>query len=219
MSRRPLLPYPEQARSWPAAGRQVLAAYDQDTVTVYQAYRPAIADFALEHQRFGGEFSFSRMSWIKPGFLWMMYRAGWATKEGQERVLAVHLERAGFDRILAEAVESSFRPGSYASREDWQQQLSRGEVRLQWDPDHDPYGKPLERRAVQLGLRGSVLGLYGREWIRGIDDLTPFVREQHARVRAHDLDGLLVPEERVYPIADPRVARRLGVDAAGSGGC
>lgn len=219
MSRRPLLPYSDQARRWPAAGRQVLAAYDQDTVTVYQAYRPAIADFALEHQRFGGAFSYSRMSWIKPGFLWMMYRSGWATKEGQERVLAVQLERAGFDRILAEAVESSFRPGSYASREDWQHELSRGEVRLQWDPDHDPYGKPLERRAVQLGLRGSVLALYGREWIRAIDDLTPFVREQHARVRNHDLGGLLVPEERVYPMADPRAARRLGVDAAGSRGC
>lgn len=219
MSRRPLLPYSDQARRWPPAGRQVLAAYDQDTVTVYQAYRPAIADFALEHQRFGGEFSYSRMSWIKPGFLWMMYRSGWATKEGQERVLAVQLERAGFERILAEAVESSFRPGSYASREDWQHELSRGEVRLQWDPDHDPYGKPLERRAVQLGLRGSVLALYGREWIRSIDDLTPFVREQHARVRDHDLGGLLVPEERVYPIADPRAARRLGVDAAGCGGC
>ena len=54
--------------------------------------------------RFGGdEFSFSRMSWIKTNFLWMMYRCGWASKKDQERVLAVTVSRAGFDEILANA--------------------------------------------------------------------------------------------------------------------
>jgi hypothetical protein len=29
------------------------------------------------------------LTWIKPPFLWMMYRCGWATKPGQETVLDV----------------------------------------------------------------------------------------------------------------------------------
>jgi hypothetical protein len=31
--------------------------------------------------------------------------------------------------------------------------VARSEVRLQWNPDHDPTGNKLERRALQLGLR------------------------------------------------------------------
>ena len=85
--------YVDQARGWPQSGRHILAQFDADSIYVYQAYRPSIARFAVEHQKFGGEFSLNRMSWIKPNFLWMMYRAGWATKEGQEHILAVRLRR------------------------------------------------------------------------------------------------------------------------------
>ena len=54
--------------------------------------------------RFGGPlFSYSRMSWIKTNFLWMMYRCGWAAKKGQERVLAVWITREGFQEILSNA--------------------------------------------------------------------------------------------------------------------
>src|ERR1044071_4802605 len=90
-----------QSARWPASGRHVLAQYDDESVVVYQAYRPAIGRFAAEHGYFGGEFSLGRMSWIKPNFLWMMYRCGWATKQGEEVVLAVWLAREAFDRILA----------------------------------------------------------------------------------------------------------------------
>ncbi|MFM7854759.1 MAG: DUF4291 family protein [Flammeovirgaceae bacterium] len=27
--------------------------------------------------------SLNRMTWMKPNFLWMMYRSGWATKHNQ----------------------------------------------------------------------------------------------------------------------------------------
>src|SRR6476620_9141200 len=70
----------------PKTGRHIIAQYNETSVVVYQAYRPAIAHFALEHGYFGGEFSLGRMSWIKPNFLWMMYRSGWGTKVGQEVV-------------------------------------------------------------------------------------------------------------------------------------
>src|SRR5688500_14541828 len=94
----------EQQVAWPTSGRHILAQFDDTSVTVYQAYRPDIGRYAAANQRFGGEFSFNRMSWVKPNFLWMMYRSGWGTKEGQEVTLAVRIRRDGFDQILAQAV-------------------------------------------------------------------------------------------------------------------
>src|SRR4051794_16812577 len=137
--------YQSQTARWPSSGRHILAQFDAETLIVYQAYRPETALWAVEHQRFGGPtFSYSRMSWIKPNFLWMMYRCGWATKEGQERVLAVRLRRAWFDGILAAAVPSSFVRELYADQAAWQAEVDRSEVRLQWDPDHGPSGNKLE---------------------------------------------------------------------------
>jgi hypothetical protein len=49
------------------------------------------------------------MSWIKPGFLWMMYRSGWGTKSGQQVVLAVRLPREFFDHLLATSTLSRTR--------------------------------------------------------------------------------------------------------------
>jgi hypothetical protein len=200
----------QQQQHWPKTGRHILAQYDDASIIVYQAYRPAIAEYAVKHQRFGGEFSYNRMSWIKPNFLWMMYRAGWATKEGQERILAVRLHCGFFDDILRAAVPSSFDTSRFATNEDWQRAVAHSDVRLQWDPDHGPKGHPLERRAIQLGLRGRMLRRYGEEDVLGIEDITPFVREQHAHIHG-DQSLLILPRERVYmPGAD--AATNIGLD-------
>lgn len=189
--------YRDQQVRWPAAGRHVLAQYDDSTIVVYQAYRPAIGHFAARNGYFGGEFSLGRMSWIKPNFLWMMYRNGWGRKEGQEVTLAVRIQRTAFDEILRQAVPSTYWSHIYASEAEWKRALEQSSVRVQWDPDHDPSGRPLERRAVQLGLRGSVLARYAREWIVEIEDISDFVAEQ--REFAHgDYAQLVVPRERVY---------------------
>lgn len=199
--------YVEQLARWPRTGRHILAQYDADSVVVYQAYRPAIGRFAAEHGYFGGEFSPDRMTWVKPNFLWMQYRSGWGTKEGQEVTLAVRLRRAAFDEILAAAVHSSHVPEIYGDRAAWQKAVARSDVRLQWDPDHDPSGNKVERRAVQLGLRGQASARYAREWIVAIDDISAFVAEQRGRPR----DELVTPREDVYPVADEAVARKLGL--------
>src|SRR5690348_1890104 len=102
-------PYLSQLAHWPREGRHILAQYDDESVVVYQAYRPAIGHFAARNGYFSGEFSFSRMSWIKPNFLWMMYRCGWASKQGQEVVLAIRIKRSGFDSLLAQAVYSTYK--------------------------------------------------------------------------------------------------------------
>ncbi len=207
--------YLTQAQRWPAAGRHILAQFDETSVVVYQAYRPAIGRFAAEHGYFGGDFKFGRMSWIKPNFLWMMYRSGWGTKPDQEVTLAVRLRRSAFDAILAEAVHSTFVAAVYGDQAAWKTAVDRSAVRLQWDPDHHPAGNPLERRAIQLGLRGDFLTRYGREWIVAVEDVSDFVAEQREHVGGHALTQLMTPREEVYPVADAVVARKLGTDASG----
>ena len=203
--------YLEQSVRWPASGRHIMAQSDEASVIVYQAYRPSIALYAVEHQRFGGDFSYSRMSWIKPNFLWMMYRAGWATKEGQEHVLAVRIRRPFFDDLLRQAVASSHDPRRFTSHADWQEAVAASDVRLQWDPDHDPLGKPLERRAVQLGVRGEMLRRYGEQEVLSITDITPFVAQQRVHVTGQ-LHLLRTPEEAVYRPADAAAAMAVGID-------
>jgi Domain of unknown function (DUF4291) len=206
-------PYLNQASKWPKTGRHVLAQFDENTVVVYQAYRPAIGLFAAERGYFGGEFSLNRMSWIKPNFLWMMYRSEWGTKLGQEVILAVWLKRSAFDEILASAVHSNFIPEVYGSEKEWQQAVKNSDVRLQWDPDHHPSGAKLERRAIQLGLRGNVLANYAREWIVNIEDISEFVQQQR-QYRGGDRAQLLTPCETVYPVIDPNIFQKLGLSVA-----
>ena len=196
--------YQAQNERWPQTGRHILAQFDADKIIVYQAYRPEVGRYAAEHGCFGGAFSLSRMSWIKPNFLWMMYRCGWATKENQETVLAVSLRREAFDSILAEAVPSIFDPEQYGSATEWKEAAARSQVRLQWDPDHHPSGAKVERRAIQIGLRGDFLARYAREWIVGIEDITGFVTEQSLN---RDYTQLVMPREEIYPVSDTLAAQ------------
>jgi len=207
-------PYLAQNERWPGLGRHILAQFDAESVVVYQAYRPEIGRFAARHGYFGGGFGMGRMSWIKPNFLWMMYRSGWGVTENQEVTLAVRLRRDAFDGILRQAVHSSFDPEVYKTHESWKRAVAGSDVRLQWDPDHGPSGAPLERRAIQLGLRGDVLAGYAREWLLDVEDVSDFVAEQRANAKA-PFDRLVTPREEGYPVADPDVAARLGASEAG----
>jgi hypothetical protein len=205
-------PYLEQIKRWPVAGQHIMAQFDFETVVVYQAYRPAIGLFAAREQRFGGEFSFSRMSWIKPNFLWMMYRSGWGTKEGQEITLAVRLQRSALEDILKRAVHSSYVPAIYGSLENWKARLAESPVRLQWDPDHNPNGTKQERRAIQLGLAGDALLQYAQNRIVSIEDISGFVAEQRAHAESNGFANLLTPREEVYPISNSEIAQKIGID-------
>jgi hypothetical protein len=211
----PLLsePYSEQVAVWPGDGRHILAQYDHESIVVYQAYNPAIGRYAQEHGRFGGEFSFSRMSWIKPNFLWMMFRSGWGTKENQEVTLALRLRRAFFDSLLAEAVPSTWDRTLFETQDEWSHAVARSSVRLQWDPDHHPSGAKLDRRAIQLGLRGSTLEAFGTTELLEVIDLSEFVAEQREVLAARGAVALLTPRERVYVPAEPAIAVRLRLAA------
>jgi hypothetical protein len=186
--------------------RQIRAVYDQHTITVYQAYSPAIAGPAVRAGRFVPPFKRDRMTWIKPSFLWMMYRCGWATKPGQEHVLAITITRAGFEWALANAADSGYRHGVHASRADWQREVKRAPVRVQWDPERDLRLRELPYRSLQLGIGGMAVPRYVDEWTTGITDVTGLVREIRGHLDAGDeaRAAALLPPERVYPGGQPQ---------------
>ncbi|GAA4349204.1 DUF4291 domain-containing protein [Hymenobacter saemangeumensis] len=191
-----------------------MAHQTETQLVVYQAYKPAIAAYAVANQLLGGpDFNYGRMSWIKPNFLWMMYRCGWASKENQERVLALWLDKTAFDEILGQAAFSTFTAGNYASEGEWKKDLASKAVRLQWDPDHSPYGAKLNRRAIQLGLKGDVLERFGKQQVRLIEDITDFVQAQRQHVDKRLLEQLIIPQERIYVPANPSVALTVGLDS------
>lgn len=201
--------YTEQIKDWPKKGHHIMAQYDDKKIIVYQSYKKEIGQFAVNNQFFGGSFSLNRMTWIKPNFLWMMYRNGWGTKEGQEVVLAIHLKREAFERYLEKAVYSSFQSKLYDSMEEWQNQVKNSSVRLQWDPDHDPYGAKEERRAIQLGLRNDQIRAFSKEDIFLIEDISDFVKHQHKFVLNKELDQLQIPEEHPFVSQSEEVNKKL----------
>jgi uncharacterized protein DUF4291 len=142
----------------------------------------------------------------------MMYRSGWGTKEGQEMTLGLRLRRSFFDSILAQAVASSFGQSDQSSQEAWKASLASSNVRLQWDPDHDPHGDAVARRAIQLGLRGPVLEVFGKHELIEVIDMTEFVSSQREILSRVGIGELKTPVERVYVPADETIARRLKLD-------
>ncbi|AZC21880.1 DUF4291 domain-containing protein [Pseudomonas sessilinigenes] len=185
--------------------RQIRAVYDASTLRVYQAYSASIADAALAHGTFvSPPFKMERMTWIKPSFLWMMYRAGWGFKDaGQSRILAIDISREGFEWALAHSCPSHAEEGM--SKEQWLQLKDQSPVRIQWDPERDLHLRPQEHRAIQIGLGQEAVGLYVNQWIQRISDVTPLAHRIHERVLAGDLEEArrLLPQEREYPMAGP----------------
>ena len=177
--------------------RQVRADFDADTIVVYQAYPEAIAEPAVAAQRFVAPFSRTRMTWIKPSFLWMMYRCGWATKPGQERVLAVRMTRTGFEQALGSASLSHFDADLHLSYEAWQQRLAATPVRVQWDPERDAALDALPWRSLQVGLGSAVVPAYADRWVVEITDVTERARRLRDLPAGERTD---LPVERPYPL-------------------
>jgi hypothetical protein len=189
--------------------RQVRAVHDDTTIVVYQAYPPGIAEPALAAGRFVPPFSMTRMTWVKPSFLWMMYRCGWGTKPGQERVLAIRITRAGFEEALAGSCLSHYDPGVHGTREEWRHRTSTSSVRVQWDPERGIALQRLDHRSLQVGLTGPAVREYVDRWTVGIEDVTPLAAAVHAAVREGRLDAAaaMLPDEQPYVLSpDARAA-------------
>ncbi|MEV8376571.1 DUF4291 domain-containing protein [Kribbella sp. NPDC056861] len=182
--------------------RQIRAAYDDDTITVYQAYLPEIADPALRAGTFVEPFSLTRMTWIKPSFLWMAYRSGWATKPGQTRVLRIRITREGFEWALTHSCLSHYDRKHHASSEAWRTELHQSPVRIQWDPEQTLHLQPQPTaRSIQIGLSGEAVPLYVNDWITSIEDLTDEMHTIQALTRTSPAEAASrLPTERPYPL-------------------
>lgn len=189
----------------PGGSFPFVAEWDEEGVFFYQAFNEEIADWALQHQRFGGpQFKPTRMTWIKPSFAWMLYRAGYGDKDqNQARVLKVKLSHGAVAEILGRCTEGHGKGG--------------GEGRVQWDPSRSlsraSQIQPLEpakvegERAIQIGLKGALSEYYVDQAL-AIADVTALahrVREAHALpqeacedVIARMLAAGDLPEERHY---------------------
>ncbi|MFI7317302.1 DUF4291 domain-containing protein [Streptomyces venezuelae] len=183
---------------------RIRALHTDTTITVYQAYAPELGVPAARTGRFPAAWKRDRMTWIKPSFLWMMYRCGWATKEGQQTVLALEITREGFDWALRHACLSHYVGGLHADHDAWKRELRRSPARVQWDPERDLHLNALPYRSLQLGLSGEASRSFADEWTVSITDVTDRAREIHGLVRNGDDEAAarLLPEERPYPAGD-----------------
>lgn len=142
------------------------------------------------------------MTWIKPSFLCMMYRCGWASKPGVERVLAVETLRSGFEWAVARACLSHYDRSPYPDRDAWVRRVKTSPVRAQWDLERSLRLAPLPYRALQVGLSGEAVGRYVDEWIVTITEATGVANAIRNRLAAGDDVGAadLLPAEAFYPL-------------------
>ena len=191
---------------------QIRAAYDAQTITIYQAYGAAIARPALQSGRFVPPFSLSRMTWIKPSFLWLMERSNWAQKAGQEQILAVRIKRAGWDEALKMGVLTSYEKSAHRSPQIWREEFDKAFVHVQWDPERSIRGADLGVNSIQVGLGRTVIERYVNDWVVEIQDFTPLVRKIHALVQNGNVANAkkLLPSERIYAV-ETKIAQRLAI--------
>jgi len=189
--------YEESKQNLPKKGKYFFGHERNGLITFYAAFNKRIVADAIKNQKFGSGFSFNRMTWVKPSFMWMMHRSGWATKENQENILAIKIKKSDVLKIMNEAVLSNFSDSEYRNEEEWKLKMAESNVRIQWDPDHDKSGNKLDRKAIQVGLKGETLEKFNSEYVQEIEDITEFVEAQRVHKEIYKCKHFLVPKEKV----------------------
>ena len=185
--------------------------WDAEGVYFYQAFRPEIAEWALENQRFGGPYwKPTRMTWIKPSFAWMLYRSGYGRRPGQTRVLKVKLSHQTVAHLLSYCRCNGTNKETKMKR---QTNEETGYGMVQWDPERDLFAaeghsprRLLHTRSIQIGLARKLSEFYVDNII-SIQDVTELAHQVGV---AHRLKGdkatflameaiqARLPEERPY---------------------
>jgi len=192
---------------------QIRARFDRESITVYQAYGDAIARPTLEAGRFVEPFSWNRMTWIKPSYLWMMARSNWGQKSGQENILAIRIKRTGWEEALSQGVLTSYKSRVHQHRENWREQFENAKVHVQWDPERSLHSKKLEHRSIQVGISREVIREFTDDWILEIEDLTPLTRKIRKLYLAGETRRAKeqLPPEKIYPVPQS-IMTGLGMD-------
>lgn len=184
--------------------REIRAVYDDTTITVYQAYNSAIANAAVENQSLDASplFRPTRMTWIKPSWCWMLYRAGYSYKDAnQSNILAIKIRREYFESMLMDSVVTADEPTK----------RGQDQIRVQWDPERNHrIGVPdFSIRSIQIGIPAKPSADLVRNGIAEIKDVTDMARELKKTLEAdpdisvEELRQMgLMPNETIYPVPE-----------------
>ncbi|KAJ3433221.1 hypothetical protein M0813_08827 [Anaeramoeba flamelloides] len=194
-------------------GKFILANYDEDSIIVYQAFKPSIGKYAIKNQTFKGcpDYSYTRMTWIKTEYLWMNHRSGWSTKKNQEITLALRVSHEGFLKILSLAFPGHFYATStrFENEEQFRKLLKESrnnpsQVRLQWDPAWSVTDNKIgTRRAIQLGLKGEIAKEFIEDYVTEIINITPLVHHGlNNFVKSKDSKLTPVPVEKEFIVSE-----------------
>ena len=105
---------------------------------------------------------------------------------------------------MSQAVSTSWNKEKYNTREEWKDEMSKSDVIMQWDPDHEPFtNEKYSRRAIQLGIRNNMLKRFGQgtdSAILDIEDITDFVKATKSGGSIDGIENLELPVETIYPL-------------------
>ncbi|MDN5395327.1 MAG: DUF4291 domain-containing protein [Chryseobacterium sp.] len=190
---------------------EIRADFNKDTIVIYQSYNEQIAKSAVMNQKFSAPFSFKRMTWIKPSFLWMMERSNYGQKSGQECTLVIHIKREAWEKVLGKAILTSPEKRVYPDPGIWEKDFENAEVYVQWDPERNIKGNKLEYRSIQVGISRYLIEEFNNEWIVKIEDYTPLVKKilHFTKSGAYDKAKKLLPIEKLYPLST-ELAHKIG---------
>lgn len=190
---------------------EIRADYTQNTIVVYQSYNKTIAKSAVENQKFSTPFSFNRMTWIKPSFLWMMERSNYGQKSNQECTLAIHIKREAWEKALRLAVLTSPEKRVYPDSQNWEEQFEKAHIYVQWDPERNIKGNKLEYRSIQVGISRHLIEEFNEEWIVKIEDYSPLVKKILSLTKQGEYNKAkkLLPIEKIYPLPH-EIAHKIG---------
>ncbi|KAK6079764.1 integral membrane protein [Seiridium cupressi] len=159
--------------------REIRAVYDDETITVYQAYNAEIAAEAVKHQKLNASPLFKpvRMTWIKPSWCWMMYRSGYSYKdENQERILALKMRQEDFSNLLEKSKLTTDKTEGLGDGDKGGSSTGGAEVKVQWDPERTARLGRLDYRSIQIGIRGSLRTEWVEKCIVEVQDVTERAR-------------------------------------------
>lgn len=192
--------------------QEIRADYDKNSIVVYQAYSKQIALNAIRENRFEAPFSFNRMTWIKPSFLWLMSRSNWGTKSNQEYTLGIRISRHYWEGALCQAILTYPDKNIYANGLEWEKDFRQAKVYVQWDPERTIRNAKLDNRTIQVGISRHLIREYNEEWIQEIIDYTPLVKKIHQlrKLGKYKEAKRLLPKEKIYPLSEG-IRNRVGI--------
>ena len=192
--------------------REIRATFYNQSIVVYQAYDPAIGGPAIAKQKLVPPFLYDRMTWIKPSFLWMMYRSDWGTRAGMNQVLQIHILRSAWEAALSEAVSTTHDPTVHPKAQDWKTAHKSARILVQWDPERDIRLGKVPYRSIQIGISPAISKDFATKWITKIVDVTPLAHriEKLVKQGAWDEAEALLPRVERYPVPN-KIAQRLGM--------